>query len=67
MQFSPYDAQDVIVPEFKYGLVATASEEAAQQGPIFGGTMRKLIVDESGGEHALAFAAGYEKTETGRQ
>ena len=48
-------------------LVASPPDEASQQRTIFGSAMRKFIVDEGAGQHALAFAPWDKEPEAGRK
>ena len=66
-QFVAHDGEDLIVGGIEDRLVAGSAEEAADQGAIVRGAMRKFIVNESCGQHAVAGAAGDKKSKAGRQ
>src|SRR5262249_49116640 len=51
----------------KYGLVARASEEAAQECTILWSAEREFIVDKCRGQHATAFRAWDEKSKSRRK
>ena len=65
-KFLAHDAQDFFIRQLQHLLIAAASEEAAQQRAVFRSTMRKFVVHESRGQHALAFAARHQKSEARR-
>ena len=66
-QFVANDLENLIFGRVEDLLVARAAEKAADDGAIFRSAVRKLVVNESGGEHAVAGAARNQKSEAGRK
>ena len=58
-------AQDFVVGLIEDFGIACAAEEAADQGTVFGGAVRKFVMEEGHCQQALAFAAGKKKSEAG--
>jgi hypothetical protein len=67
LQFGTDDLQNLFFGNIEDRFIARAAEKAANDSAVFGRAVRKLVMDEGGGEHASAFAAGHEESETGRQ
>ena len=65
LQFVADDGDDGVVGKLPDAFRSRSGEEAAQQGAIFGGAVRKFVVDESRGQQAFAFTAGNEKSKAG--
>src|SRR5215469_13232779 len=61
------DGEDLVLGEGQDLFIARSTEEAANEGAILGRAVGELVVHESSGEHALAFAAGHQKAEARRQ
>ena len=66
-EFAMHRLQDLVIAETEHGFIARAPQEATQDAFVLGRAMRKLIVDESAGQHACAFAARHQETEARRQ
>ena len=67
LQFVADDGDDGIVGKLPEVFGVRSGEEAAQKGAILWGSVGKFIVNESGGQQALAFATRDEKSEAGRE
>ena len=67
LQFVANHSDDGVIGKPAHVFGARSGEEAAQQGAIFRGAVRKFVVHESRGQQAFAFAARNEKSKTGRE
>jgi len=67
LQFVADYRDDGVVRESPDAFCVRSGEEAAEQGSIGRGAVGELVVDESCGQEALAFTAGDEKSEAGRE
>ena len=65
LQFVADDCDDGIIGKLPAVFCVRSGEEAAEQGAIRRGAVRKFIVDESCGQQAFTLAAGDEKSEAG--
>src|SRR5208283_347083 len=58
LQLGAHDSDDLVVGEWPDIFGISSSKKTTQQGAIVGRAVRELVVDESCGQKALAFAAG---------
>jgi hypothetical protein len=67
LQFVPDHGDDGVVGFVPDVFCVRSGEEAAQKGAVLGSAVGELVVNEGCGQQALAFAAGHEESEAGRE
>src|SRR5437764_13487040 len=64
-QVLPCDSDDFVFGKLQNLFITRAAEKATDQSAIFRRALWKFVVHKSGGQQAVAFTAGNQKTETG--